>query len=435
MPGDQAASEPRLQLTDPAVLACPYGYYAQVHAHDAAARDEGPVGWIVPGHDDLMRLSRDNEDFSAELFGPEGTKLLGASREPPPSAEVMALVARMRPMANALVIGDPPAHNRQKAIASAWLNAAHIQAMEPLVDELVDRLIDAWIDDGRCEFVSQFAVPLPLTIIAHALGVQSSQMDRFKVWTDHLEMGYMEPLDNEQRLAVATSVLEFQDYIVEQMADRAAHPGDDLLSALVHARVEGEHVDLHGQGLPGGEGLSEAEILTMTSQLLAAGNITTTSLIANLMVALIENPQAMAEVRADPSLLDAAIDESLRRDAPVRCGWRVTTQDVALENVTVPAGSLVSFGYGASGHDPAVYPDPDTYDVHRNHLKQHLSFGHGTHYCVGAHLAREEARIAFEKLLARLDDIRIDPERPPVRIISVSLSGYRELHLQFTASS
>ena len=432
---DHTASEAPLQLTDPAVLACPYGYYAQVHAHDAAARNEGPIGWIIPGHDDLLRLSRDTEHFSAELFGPEGTKLLGASREPPPSPDVMALVGRMRPMANALVIGDPPAHGRQKAIAMAWLNAAHIARMEPLVDDLVDGLIDAWIDDGRCEFVSQFAVPLPLTVIAQALGVQSSHMERFKVWTDHLEMGYMEPLDNEQRLAVSTSVLEFQDYIVEQMADRAAHPTDDLLSALVNARVVGDEVHLQGQGVDGGEGLSEAEILTMTSQLLAAGNITTTSLMANLMVALIENPQAMADVRADPSLLDAAIDESLRRDAPVRCGWRVTKEDVDLENVTVPAGSQVFFAYGAAGHDPDVYPEPQTYDVHRGHLKQHLGFGHGTHYCVGSHLAREEVRIAFEKLLARLDDIRIAGERPPVPIISLSLSGYRELHLQFTASS
>lgn len=429
-----AAANRSLQLTDPAVLACPYEYYAQVHAHEAAARDEGPIGWIIARHGDIVKLSRDSRHLSAELFGPEGTKLLGTSPWPPPSADVMALVARMRPMANALVIADPPAHGRQKAIANKWLNGAHVRTMEPLINDVVDRLIDTWIDDGHCEFVSQFAVPVPLTLIAHALGVDSTDLARFKVWTDHLEMGYMEPLDNEQRLAVTSSVLEFQDYIIEQIADRAARPTDDLLSALVNTRLEGDEVELAGHGLAGPDRLSEAEILTMTSQLLAAGNITTTSLMANVMVALIGNPQTMADVRADPSLIDAAIDESLRRDAPARCGYRVTKQDIELENVTIPAGSQVFLSYGASGHDPAIYPDPERFDLHRPHLKQHLGFGHGPHVCVGSHLARAETKIAFQRLLARLDDIRIAGDKYPEPIISLALSGYREVHLEFSAA-
>ena len=373
--------------------------------------------------------------FSAELFGPEGTKLLGTSPEPPPSPEVMALVAKMRPMANALVIGDPPAHGRQKAITNKWLNGAQIKTMEPLIREVVDRAIDSWIDDGHCEFVSQFAIPVPLRIIAHALGVDRSDLARFKVWTDHLEMGYMEPLNNEQRLAVATSVLEFQDYIVEQIADRTANPTDDLLSALVNARLVGDEVELAGHHPTGQDRLSEAEILTMTSQLLAAGNVTTTSLIANVMVALIENPEAMAAVRADSTLIDSAIDESLRRDAPIRGGWRVTRQDVELENVTVPAGSEVFFAYGAAGHDPELFAEPATYDIHRAHLNRHLAFGHGPHFCVGSQLARTEARIALERLLERLTDVQIPEVRPPDPIICVALHGYREVYLTFTRAA
>ena len=434
MPADPTGNRV-LDLTDPDVLACPYEYYAQLHQHPAAARDEGPIGWVIAGHSEISELSRDTRRFSAELFGPEGTKLLGTSPDPPPSEEVMALVARMRPMANALVIGDPPAHGRQKAITNKWLNGAQIKTMEPLIREVVDRSIDSWIDDGHCEFVSQFAIPVPLTLIAHALGVDHSDLARFKVWTDHLEMGYMEPLNNEQRLAVATSVLEFQDYIVEQIADRAANPSDDLLSALVNARLVGDEVELDGQHPTGWDRLSEAEILTMTSQLLAAGNVTTTSLIANVMVALIQNPQAMADVRADTTLIDSAIDESLRRDAPVRGGWRATRQDVELEDVTVPAGSEVFFAYGAAGHDPELFPEPETYDIHRAHLNRHLSFGHGPHFCVGSHLARTEARIALERLLERLTDLRIAEDRPPEPIICVALHGYREVHLAFSKAS
>ncbi len=434
MPADSSENR-ALQLTDPEVLACPYDYYAQLHEHGAAARDEGPIGWAIARHAEVSELSRDTRRFSAELFGPEGTKLLGTSPEPPPSPEVMALVAKMRPMANALVIGDPPAHGRQKAIANKWLNGAHIKSMEPLIREVVDRSIDSWIDDGHCEFVSQFAIPVPLTLIAHALGVDRADLARFKVWTDHLEMGYMEPLDNEQRLAVATSVLEFQDYIVDQIADRTANPTDDLLSALVNARLVGDEVELDDQHKAGPDRLSEAEILTMTSQLLAAGNVTTTSLIADVMVALIENPQAMADVRADPALIDSAIEESLRRDAPIRCGWRVTRDDVELEDVTVPARSQVFLAYGAANHDPELFPEPATYDIHRANLNRHLGFGHGPHFCVGSHLARAEARIAFERLLNRLDDIRIADDKPPDPIICVALHGYREVHLTFSSAS
>jgi cytochrome P450 len=332
-----------------------------------------------------------------------------------------------------LVIGDPPAHGRQKAIANKWLNSAHVKSMEPLIREVVDRSIDTWIDDGQCEFVSQFAIPVPLTLIAHALGVDRSDLARFKVWTDHLEMGYMEPLNNEQRLAVATSVLEFQDYIVDQIADRTANPTDDLLSALVNARLVGDEVELDDQHKTGPDRLSEAEILTMTSQLLAAGNVTTTSLIADVMVALVENPQAMADVRAEPALIDSAIDESLRRDAPVRCGWRVTKEPVELDNVTVPAGSMVFFAYGAAGHDPEVFPEPVAFDIHRPNLSRHLGFGHGPHFCVGSHLARTEARIAFERLLSRLDDLRIPDDKPPDPIICLALHGYREVNLTFSS--
>jgi len=433
------ASDPtegaRLQLTDPAVLACPYQYYAQLHEHRAGARDEGPIGWTIPGHAEVAELGRDTRRFSAELFGPEGTKLLGTSPEPPPSPDVMALVAKMRPMANALVIADPPAHGRQKAIADKWLNGANIKSMEPLIRDVVDRTIDSWIGDGHCEFVEQFAIPVPLTLIAHALGVGESDLARFKVWTDHLEMGYMEPLDNEQRLKVATSVLEFQDYIVEQIDDRTANPGDDLISALVNARFSGDGAELEGSRATGTDRLSEAEILTMTSQLLAAGNVTTTSLMANLMVSLIENPQAMADVRADPSLIDAAIDESLRRDSPARCGYRLTTQDIELEKVTIPARSQVFFSFGAANHDPELYPEPARFDIHRANLKRHLGFGHGLHYCVGSNLARAETRIAFEQLLNRISDIQIPEDKPPEPIICLALHGYRRVDLTFTKAS
>lgn len=426
--------------TDPDQLACPWKYYAQFHAAEAAAIDEGPVGWIVGGYEDLIKLGKNPKEFSNQFYGPEGTKLIGASPEPP-SDEVLELIAQLHPMANALVLADPPLHTRQKAIAIKSLNAHRVREMEPLIHELVDGFIDQWIDDGECEFVSQFAIWLPLTLICTAIGLplnaQSSLDDRerFKRWTDHIEAGYLEPLTNEQRIDVAKSVLEWQGVMLELIAERRETPTGDLLSALVNTELADDDEALQGEALVGSRKLSDAEILTAVSQLFSAGNHTTTSAIANLMVALVETPQAMADLKADPSLIPDAIHESVRRNAPVRCLYRVTPADADVRGTTIPAGSQVMAAWGAAGHDPDVFEDPERFDIHRPNVTKHISFGQGNHFCVGSQLARTQMRIAFEHLLARLDDIRFAPGKDPEPLLHLAVGGYEKVHLQFTKIS
>jgi cytochrome P450 len=446
MSGDTLSGKP-LHPTDPEILACPYPYYAQVYAGEHKVRDEGPIGWIVGGFENMSALGTDTKHFSNQFFGPEGTKLIGASPEPP-SEDVLALVAQMHPMANALVLADPPLHTRQKAIAIKSLNAHRVREMEPKMHEVINGIIDEWIDDGHCEFVSQFAIWVPLTMICHALGIPPDDLPTFKVWTDHIEAGYLEPLDNEQREEVTTSVLAFQKYILRLIAERRENPTGDLLSALVHnklqendealrevaAAAEGrderslEGADLYRQ-------LSDAEILTMVSQLFAAGNHTTTSAMGNLMVALIERPQQMADLRAHPELIADAVHETVRRDSPVRCLYRITPGDVEVDGVTIPAGSQVMAHWGLSGHDPTVFPDPAEFDVHRPNVRKHMGFGHGPHFCVGSQLARTQIRIAFETLLRRLEDIRFAPGKPPVRMLNMAVGGFDQVHLEFTKAT
>jgi cytochrome P450 len=314
------------------------------------------------------------------------------------------------------------------------------------MQQVIDGIIDEWIDDGHCEFVSQFAIWVPLTNICYALGIPPDDLPTFKVWTDHIEAGYLEPLDNDQRVEVTKSVLAFQRYILGLVEERRAKPTGDLLSALVHTELEEDDealrtVDEAGGGSGKLEGedlyrrLSDAEILTMVSQLFAAGNHTTTSAMSNLMVSLVENPQQLADLRANPALIDDAVHESVRRDAPVRCLYRVTPQDVDVQGVTIPAGSQVMAHWGAAGHDPAVFPDPAQYDLHRPNVRKHMSFGRGPHFCVGSQLARTQIRIAFETLLRRLDDIRFPPDRLPVRMAHMAVGGYAEVHLQFTKAA
>lgn len=421
----------QLHPTDPEMLACPHAYYAQLHSDERGARDEGPIGWVVGGYDDLMALGRDTKRFSSQFFGPEGTKLLGASPEPP-SEEVLELVGRMHKMDNALVIADPPLLTRQKAIAIKSLNAHRVREMEPMMREIVNGFIDGWIDDGRVEFVAQFANWVPLTVICRALGMELTDQAKLKRWTEHLEAGYLEPLDNAQRVEVTTSVLEFQELMLELIAERRERPNPDLLSALVNTTLKQDDEALDGEELIGPRQLTDGEILTMTSQLFAAGNHTTTSLMANLMVTLVEHPQSLADLRADPSLIPNAIHESVRRDAPLRCLYRVNAEDAELGGETIPAGSQVMAAWGAGNHDPEVFPDPTAFDIHRPNVTKHIGFGHGPHFCIGSQLARTQTRVAFEILLERLDDIRFPADKPPVALLHMAVGGHTAVHLEFT---
>jgi cytochrome P450 len=417
----------RLHAIDPQVTQCPDPYYRQLFAHGCAAHDEGPVGWVVPGYEDLSAIGVDPSRFSSAFFGDAGPTMTGISPEPF-SDEVNGLPAEMPPLANALFNADPPTHTRQKALVLKALNANRVRAMEPLIHQIADELIDGFIDDGKCELLQQFAIWLPMTTVCTVLGVDRADMRQFRVWTDHIAMGLVGAMGNEERAEVLRSVIAFEHYMLERIAARREQPEDDLLSALVYAELDSDDEAL--QGTSGQRKLTDAEIVTVILQVLSAGNHTTTNLVANALVQLIRHPDAMVEVRADHSLIPNFLEEALRLEAPVRCTYRVTTTEVDLRGTDIPPASMVSVAWGAAGHDPAVFPDPDTFDIHRTNAKKHLSFGHGPHFCVGNQLARTQARIGFEHLLDRLDDIRIvgELEREP----TFPFMGYKAVHLEFT---
>lgn len=419
-------AERRLQAVDPQVTQCPDPYYRQLFAHGAAAYDEGPVGWVVPGYDDLSTIAVDPGRFSSAFFGDAGPTMTGISPEPF-SDEVNGLLAEMPPLANALFNADPPTHTRQKALVLKALNAHRVRQMEPLIHQIADELIDGFIDDGRCELLQQFAIWLPMTTVCTVLGVDRADMRQFRRWTDHIAMGLVEAMGNEMRAEVLRSVIAFEHYMLQRIAARRSEPEDDLLSALVHAELDSDDEAL--AGTDGRRKLSDAEIVTVILQVLSAGNHTTTNLVANALVQLIGHPEAMADVRADHSLIPNFLEESLRLEAPVRCTYRVTTTGVEVGGSEIPPGSMVSVAWGAAGHDPAVFAEPDAFDIRRANAKRHLSFGHGPHFCVGNQLARTQARIGFEHLLDRLQDIRIvgELEREP----TFAFMGYKAVHLEF----
>jgi cytochrome P450 len=321
----------------------------------------------------------------------------------PSMAEVFQAVMGRRGQAAVLLNADPPEHRRQRVLVNGAFRPAQLRALEPKVQEVADRLLDACIaadrrdGDGRVtiEVVSEFAVGLPMTIIAHALGVGDDDLARFKRWSDDLVM----PVGNhapsvEQTRGYLVSSKEFAEYFSAKLADRRADPTGDLISDVANAELDGEQ-------------LSEAEMLGMLQQFLVAGNETTTNLLTNIVHRFAVDPELQARVRADRSLVEGVVEEALRYEAPVGGLFRQALEDVEVGGVTIPAGDHVWILYASANRDGDKFEDPDRFDPCRANLREHLAFGHGEHFCIGAGLARAEGRIGTNAVLDRLDDIRL----------------------------
>lgn len=404
-------------LVTPEVLACPYDYYRRVRGE--APVHQTPLGfWLISRYDNVLAVVRDPERFSSDARG-----LMGARGEP--SDELRAIASQGYPPANTLLTNDPPDHTRFRALVNKAFTPKRVAQLEDEIRRIATDLIDGWIDEGRVELVSRFAVGLPLTVIADALGVDRADMADFKRWSDSAVAPLSGLLTEDQLLECARDRVEMQHYLAARCDERRAEPRDDLLSDLVHATFE--------DGARAGEHLSMPELLNVLEQLLVAGNETTTKLIAAGTLLLIEHPEAMDAVRADPGLIPNLVEEALRVESPVQMLPRLTTVDVEVGGVAIPARSLCMVMYGCANRDESKYLAAEHFDVRRENARSHLAFGQGPHFCVGAALARSEARIAFELLLSRLDDIALAPvEAPTERELSMTLRGLSALHLTFT---
>ena len=404
-------------IVSPDVLACPYPFYERVR--DEAPVHQTPLGfWLVSRYDDVMSIVRDTERFSSNMTN--------SFVSGPRSEELKAIQAEGYPAVSTLLTNDPPSHTQFRGLVNKAFTPKRVAQLEGEIRLIADQLVDRWIDRGRVELVGDFAVGLPLTVIADALGVDRADMPRFKKWSDDSVAPLSGLLTPEQQLECARSRVEMQHYMAERCRERQDAPRDDLLSDLVQARFD--------TGERAGEGLSMAELLNVIEQLLVAGNETTTKLIAAGMLALLEHPDQMAAVVADPSLIPNLVEEALRYESPVQMLPRVTNVDVEVGGVAIPAGSVLMMMYGCANRDTAKFPAAEAFDVTRPNARAHLAFGQGPHFCPGAALARSEGRIAFETLLTRCAEWALDTTipSPTHRELSMTLRGLSELHLTFT---
>ena len=359
---------------------------------------------------DIWTVLRDPETLSSAVSTTVGTEV---------SAEVERVLAEGWGEISTLVTCDPPAHTRFRSLINKAFTPRRVAEREGRIREIAGTLVDGFVADGQVELVRRYAYPLPMTVIAEILGVPHQDLDRFKRWSDDVVARLSAELPPERQIACAKSLVEFQHYFSERLDEREREPRDDMLTDLLNARIEGSAP------------LTRGEQLSILQQLLVAGNETTTNLIANMVVLLLERPETWEAVRSHPERAAAAVEEALRMESPVHGLFRSTTREVELGGVTLPAGAHLQLLYAAGNRDAGEFPAPARFDLERANASSHLAFGGGAHFCLGASLARLEGRIALQTLAARLPGLRLDPERERARVPHFFLRGFEQLWVRW----
>ena len=310
---------------------------------------------------------------------------------------------------------DPPDHAKLRGLVNRGFTPRRIAALEPRLRELTSGFLDKVIANQSMDVVRDFSIPFPVTVIAELLGVEPERREQFKSWSDATVVGLSGISGEFSKDDVRKSADEMSEYIDRVVAERRAHPKDDLISVLVNAED--------------GAALTTGEVMSFIFLLLVAGNETTTNLIGNAMKALLQHPDQLKQVVADPKLIPGMIEETLRYDSPIQSLPRIVMNETELSGKTVEKGSYLMVLFASANRDSDQFPDGDRFDIHRN-PQGHVAFGHGIHFCLGASLARLEARIAFETLLSRCKNIELNADQIPM-VDSMALRGPKSLPIRF----
>jgi cytochrome P450 len=373
---------------DPEVMQNPFPLYQWALANAPVMEIPGNGMKIVMSYEMCAEATGRVEEFSNDFTA----ALSGARSE---DADVKAILETGWPQINTLLTADPPVHTRFRKLVNLAFSLPKVNALEESIRAKVDALIDRFIDRGECEFVRDFAIGLPVEMICEQLGFDLSDQGNVKRWSDAFTDRLGQMIDKERELECAREVVEFQHAVKVKIDERRVSPTGDLLSDLVNARIDGETP------------LDDSEILSITQQLMVAGNETTTNSLAGGIVHLAQNPDAQVHVRANPAIIPNMVEEILRLDSPSAGMWRMVKKDCMLGVHEFKAGEMVMLRYAAANRDPVKYPDPDRFDPERSNARTHLAFGKGIHMCVGNMLSRKEMTLAFQHILQRMDDIRI----------------------------
>jgi cytochrome P450 family 142 subfamily A polypeptide 1 len=391
-------------LTDAALYAGdPFPTYRWLRENAPVYWDDASRLWVCSRYDDVVHVSKAPEVFCA------GQGVLPESDAPV-----------------SIVCMDDPRHQRLRKLVNRGFTPRMVGLLEPRVRALTAKLVDAVAARGACDLVEDLAVPLPLYIIADMLGIRGEDFARFHDWSDRLigvAGNYADPVKMDSSMR---AYAEYGTYLKDVFEDRRREPRDDLVSILVAAQEEGMLAEDE-------EAMENDEIVMFMTLLLVAGNETTRNAISGGMLALMENPEQRALLRARPELIDAATEEVLRFVSPIICFRRTVTEATELRGRPIRAGERVLMLYQSANRDEAVFAEPDRFDVARD-PNPHVAFGIGTHFCLGANLARLELRVMVRELVERLPDMRVAPGAGPTRAASTLVRGITSLPVVFTPS-
>lgn len=409
---------------DPATLQCPFPHYAKMRAEQPVMFLPALGMYLVTTHELVGEIIRDTDTYSS-AFGNTSMPLAPELRE-----RMMAVIAEGYPRVPTMLTADPPNHTRYRRLVSKAFTPRSIADLEPTIRAITTRLIDSWIDRGRIEFVTDFAVPLPVEVIAKALNVPDDRLADFKRWSDDSIAGIGTNIGIDARLQAERGVNEFQHYFADALGQRRTHPQDDLLTHLLNARIDDDDPDVTDK-----RPLDMPEMLSIVQQLLVAGNETTTKMLTEMMRLLGEHPDQWDAVRADLDRVDRIVEETLRLSTPTQGMFRIVTRDTELGGVHLPAGSRIVIVFSSANRDESVFPHADDFDPDRDHVRDHLAFGKGIHYCLGANLSRLEGRIALQELASRIESFRLADDNAYGYFPSFMLRGLTSLTLEVTPAA
>jgi cytochrome P450 len=393
---------------DPAFVADPYPAYARLRAAGRVLHDPASDHWLVPHHADVNALLRDRR-FGRTYLHVATHAEMGRPEEPDYLGPFWHLVR------NGMLDREPPDHTRLRRLVAKAFTPRMVERLRDRVQARVDHLVGRLADAGGGDLVGEVAEPLSVAVISDLLGVPEADRPLLRPWSAQIcGMYEVNPTEEAGRVA-SRAATEFSAYLRGLSRERRARPADDLITALT-------------QVVDAGETLTEDELIGTVVLLLNAGHEATVNFTGLGWWQLFRHPDQLERLRRDPGLLPRAIDELLRHDTPLQLFERWVLEDVELAGVAVPKGAELGLLFGSANRDPAVYPDPDRLDLGREEAGQHLSFGAGVHYCLGAPLGRLELELSFRTLLDRLP--RMAPAAEPAWKPTYILRGLEALDVR-----
>ena len=394
------------------VQECPFHVYQQLQEEAPVWQMPGTNVFVVTRYDDIREIIRDPGRFSSSFSALLNT---GSSNE-----EVNTIYGQGYEMVETLLTQDPPRHRVYRNLVNKVFSNKRIEGMRSEVEKMSNELIDQWVDEPEVDLLNRFCVPLPIYVISDQLGVPRSELSLIKKWSDASASRLGRLADEEEQIQNAKDIVEFQHYFAALLDRMREAPEDNIISDLANNTIDE------------GRLLTKPEALGMIQQILVAGNETSTSAIAGGVVLLIQNPDQQAMLRQHPDLIPGAVEEILRLETPTSGMWRRATADTEIGGVDIPEGAFLMVRFAAGNRDESIFTEGGEMSVARENADSHLAFGQGTHFCLGAQLARMEMQVALTGLLNRTTDwALVEGKNPLKHSPNVLLRGLTDLHISF----